>query len=555
MAWVNLEALEVRGILAQRAALTFARLAGEWYRPHEVFTADKSGWPGDWEGRSILATTLMGRATHQTPPWLEEILERVPQHLNAKGYFGKVQPKGVRDEQQMSGHSWFLRGLIEYYYWKKDPGIRAMIERIARNLLVPSLGVYPKYPLTAQERLRTRNWRLSRLQSKTKTHDKSIDTGCAFLAIDGVSQAYELLRWPKIRELLDEMIARFLEMDLVAMKVQTHATLSACRGILRLYEQDGEREHLAIAQRIFDLYKRLAWTENYGNYNWFDRPRWTEVCAIVDSFIVAVWLWRNTGDPQYLEDAHHIYYNSVEHSHRASGGFGSARCLGTEWVYLEVTTYEVEWCCNMRGGEVWPKAYEFLFWHEGDTLTLPFYHNATATIPLKGGALKVRTSTTYPYEGKVRVEVLESASRAVRTLRLFAPSWTRQAETAVLVNGRRVRTEFDRGFLVLKMPLKAGDRIELDLGLSLHVKDTHNQSRYSIKGYHTFRHGPCVLAADFREVLRLGKDADLRPLGMGRYELRGDEVFSGAVLAPISNPHVFTQPLEKRQVLFKEEPG
>ena len=64
----------------------------------------------------------------------------------------------------------------------------------------------------------------------------STDIGCAFMALDGLSQSYQVLRDGRIAALLDTMIARFMEADFIASKFQTHATLAGCRSVLRYYE-------------------------------------------------------------------------------------------------------------------------------------------------------------------------------------------------------------------------------------------------------------------------------------------------------------------------------
>lgn len=542
---VDLSTLTMRGLLAYRTGLTYSRLEGEWYRPHEIFTADKHGWPGDWEGRTILALTLLAQATHREPAWLEELLQRVPEHLNKKGYFGTVVPKGEANEQQLAGHSWFLRGLIEYYLWKQDDRALKMIQTLINNLYLPTRGLYKIYPINDKEAHATKHWILSHLQSKTKTHAMTIDTGCAFIALDGITQAYELLRTPELKALIYEMIARYRQIDFLGMKVQTHATLSGIRGILRFYEIEHNPQHLQLARRMFDMYKAEAWTEDYGNYNWFCRPRWTELCAIVDSFIVSTWLWKHTANPQYLEDAHHIYFNALAFAHRASGGFGSSRCLGSEYVYLRATTYEVHWCCSMRGGEGWHKAHQFALMSDDRGLTLPFYHNLTATIPFADGHVTVVETTGYPFDGSVKLKVLESTTSAEREIRFFAPSWTNGKKTVVRVNGRAQAATFAKGFLVVRRVLRAGDTIELDLNIGLHTGE--RVCKNNTPGYHTFRHGPMLLWMDNPEVIRLARDTQFTHLGGGRYQ--ADGIF-GVLLTPINDPHVLTQPNCVRQVLF-----
>ena len=99
------------------------------------------------------------------------------------------------------------------------------------------------------------------------------------------------------------MITRFFEMDVVAIKAQTHATLTGLRAVLRYYAITGDKELLKKVVERYQLYRDLAITENYENYNWFERPEWTEPCAIIDSYLLSVQLWQSHQNQDYVEDA------------------------------------------------------------------------------------------------------------------------------------------------------------------------------------------------------------------------------------------------------------
>ena len=78
-------------------------------------------WPGDWQGRTILALASLYRAEdgerekqnilHQ----LDDILDSLDEHTNEDGYFGELFDENSVNEQQLSGNSWFLRGLCAVY--------------------------------------------------------------------------------------------------------------------------------------------------------------------------------------------------------------------------------------------------------------------------------------------------------------------------------------------------------------------------------------------------------------------------------------------------------
>src|SRR5690606_30673683 len=112
----------------------------------------------------------------------------------------------------------------------------------------------------------------------------SSDIGCDFIFMDGVIHAYSLFPDPEVKALVEEMIQRFLQMDLVGIKAQTHATLTALRGLLRYYSLTGESYLLEEVVERYDLYHGQAITENFENFNWFGRLAVVEVIPLNDFF-------------------------------------------------------------------------------------------------------------------------------------------------------------------------------------------------------------------------------------------------------------------------------
>ncbi|MBQ8401539.1 MAG: glycoside hydrolase family 127 protein, partial [Clostridia bacterium] len=203
------------------------------------------------------------------------------------------------------------------------------------------------------------------------------------------------------------------------IRVQTHATLTACRGILRLYEKDRDPEKLAFVQKIFRLYTEEGMTANYANYNWFGRPEWTEPCAIIDSFMIACQLYACTDKQKYAELAHKILYNGVYASQRPNGGFGTDTCTGADGLpdsdLLVCSCYEAYWCCSMRGGEGLASVsrYSILELTAEEAAeknscpnTAVVLYPADGTYTVHGVKILVRTS--YPMPGKTTFRILEN---------------------------------------------------------------------------------------------------------------------------------------------------
>jgi uncharacterized protein len=531
------------GDLGVRTGLNYARLEGQWYRPDEVFVADKAGWPADWEGRLILALALHARSTRRTPAYLEEIMDRVPSHLNERGYFGHVLAAGVNDEQQMAGHSWYLRGVLEHHALYRDQRSLDLAASVIDNLLLPSAGNYARYPIDPATRWQSSHWKLSKLQTKSAAHAETSDCGCAFIMLDGATAAYEALRIDALKPLIEEMIARYAQVDFRGINVQTHATLSGMRGILRMHRLTGDTAHLDLVKRMYDLYTGVAWTEAYGNFNWFDVPRWTEPCGIIDSFILATQLWMATGKSRYLADAHHIYYNAMSHALRQTGAFGTDTCVGPCGVLLKPMTYEVTWCCTMRGGEALTRATEYALMSDGDTLVLPFYHNLRATVALAGGTATVRERTGYPHEGTVALTLEKCDSDRPVSVRMFVPPGA--LNPRVTLNGALAPVSAANGMLTVVVPKPAGATVELAFDLPLRAEQAIGQA--TADGYFTWRHGPMLLGLDAEQEHSLRPDTALEDLGGGRYRVRESNV----TLAPLHDIRRLTAPETSRQVLFK----
>ena len=572
----DLNKLTMYGELAMRANLNFARLETEKYWPETIFEMDQHAWPADWEGRTMLALTMHAQTTKREPAFLDAILEAIPDRLNEKGYLGPVYDDGVTHEQAMAGHSWMLRALIEYTNWKKesDPAqaekAMAVLKSIVNGLYIPQTENYADYPVVEPERYEDPRWILSHKQSKTKTHAGTSDCGCAFIAIDGATAAYELLKNEALKPLIENMIASYQTLPREELHVQTHATLSGIRGILRWYRMTGEQKFLDLGREIFDLYKTKAWTDHYANYNWFGLPRWTEPCAVIDSFLISQELWEATGEEGYLRDAHHILYNAIAHAERLNGAFGTDQCVGakikqrkevsdgTPWeesedaiLFSRALTYEVYWCCNMRGGDGLSRAAAYSFYTEGNTVTVPYFHTCKMELELENGTLKLHEKANYPANGNVVFQCLENTAGAV-TLKFFAPdAWSSGAASKVLINGTAVETTFENGFVIATAELKANDELVFDCEMKFYTFDSHECINNS-KDHYSFRHGPMMLgvksvledAADEGVEINIARNAEVKSLGGDRYEV------DGHLLQPMWGKENLIEPLDIYQVLF-----
>ncbi len=488
---VDYEDIAVGGELAERMDANFDRLESERYLPANVFlTEEQSGWwPGDTEGRTILALVLEARASGREPLYLEEIISLIPSHLNEKGYMGTIY-EGKMNEQQLSGNGWMLRALCEYYAWKQDAEVLKTIESISSNLFISGKGKYALYPLERTEADGEEGAESGNISKETDNWMLSTDVGCVFIGMEGLIHAYEYVRTPQMAEVIEEMIGRFLEMDLLAIKAQTHATLTACRGLMRYASLSGKNEYADEAEKRWLLYKAHGMTENYENYNWFNRfDTWTEPCAIIDSYMLAVQLWQHTGKAEYRDDAELIYWNAICHTQRHNGGFGCDNCPGeASGPSLKVSAPEAWWCCTMRGGEGLASAAKYSYWTDGNELYIPFYRESG----LKLDGLVLKQNTDYPFGNSVEIEVLENTLGGF-TLSLPAPQWMK--DIRLELNGEEVASESIDGFISLKDDFEAGSILTLTYSLETYRAEVLNRENTAEDQYRMM-YGPLLLGRE-----------------------------------------------------------
>ncbi len=517
----NCEELVIKGDLAKRLNKNFNRLEEEKYRPEHVFLTDKEsgGWPGDTEGRTILGLVMDARATGRDPKYLQTIIDHLPEHLNAEGYMGDIHP-GIMDEQQLSGNGWMLRGLCEYYLWKKDERVLNMIRSISDNLFVSGKNYYNLYPIRPEDRTQGNGGMSGSINSKLDSWRLSTDIGCLFIGMDGLIQAYDILREERIKNVIGEMIEKFQKVDFVGIQAQTHATLTGLRGLIRYSDIVGDNSYISFVEKVWDLYKKWGMTENFENYNWFKKyESWTEPCAIIDSYMLAVQLWQHTGKVQYLEDAELIYYNGISHTQRVNGGFGCDNSPLPNDPYLRIHAYEAHWCCTMRGGEGLGFLGQNSYFVNCNTLLIPFTGDNIARINSKTG-LKVDITQTsgYPFTSDVKL-VINEEPEELDCIKIFSHSkWSRNH--ALHINGIKVPIIIKEGFVVIERSFRKGDIIELGFENIVNQepllnKDFANDQNSTIKNsdnrtdtteFFKIMKGPLVMGVISEKPIRL-KDA------------------------------------------------
>ena len=334
--------------LQERIERNRKRLLAPYYQIDEIYQEFDAKWPGDKEGRALLAFVNHANMTGFENPCMQPFLEKYPTVVNEKGYLGPVA-EGDLFEQQLSGHSWMLRGFCAHYERYHDEISLSYARNIVRGLFLPTRGKYATYPIHRDNSAGGVSGSSVGILDGWKI---STDIGCAFMSIDGLSHYYVLTKEPEVKVLLDEMIEVYSSIDKEKLKAQTHCTLTAARGMIRMYQCLGDEGYLQRAKEIYHLYISTGMTLTYQNLNWWGRPdSWTEPCAIVDSLILAGELFHITGEEHYRRMAARIFHNGLASSQRPNGGAGTDSLVLAGQPYLYQKKPEAYFCCTMRLAE------------------------------------------------------------------------------------------------------------------------------------------------------------------------------------------------------------
>lgn len=283
---------------------------------------------------------------------MEQLIAALPEKTNGRGHFGAPFSPGRIDEQQLAGHNWFLRGLLAYAELpeaERRDEARRFAKETVENLFLPALENYGNYPVRRDKAAGGVSGNRSAVNDGWWL---STDVGCAFIPLDGLAEYYAATKDESVGAGISSAAERFGGLDFLGLKMQTHATLSALRGILSFYETTREKKYLELVLEIFGLYLKNGMTLTYENFNWFGREdTWTEPCAVVDSLILAIRLFKITADPKYEKLARRIWFNGLRFCQRSNGGAGPNSCVTKARPRLRVSMYEAPFCCTMRYAE------------------------------------------------------------------------------------------------------------------------------------------------------------------------------------------------------------
>jgi len=119
-------------------------------------------------------------------------------------------------------------------------------------------------------------------------------------------------------------------------------------------------------------------------------------------------------------------------------------------------------CCTMNVSRLVASVAGYFYSTGEDTLAVHLYGGASVTVPVSGRNVSLRESSTYPWDGRIRIAI-DPDQPASFALCLRIPGWAIDATASIDGSAVEVAPNVSRGYLRISRKWTAGDVVELHL--------------------------------------------------------------------------------------------
>ncbi len=223
---------------------------------------------------------------------------------------------------------------------------------------------------------------------------------------------------------------------------------------------------------------------------------YTESCAAISNMM---WSWRMLhADPQakYADVVERALYNSINSGMSLSGTLYCYRnplaLSGNPNDRIRNPWYDTT-CCPPNLQRLFASLPGYFYSRSAEGLYVHHYAEGTLEWTLQdGSALRVKQSTSYPWQGNVLLEVSPSVEKDF-ALFVRIPGWSQK--TTVKVNGSPVARVQPGSYLPLRRMWKMGDRVEIGFDMRVQALQANPLARENA-GSVAVQRGPIVYALE-----------------------------------------------------------
>ncbi|MDH6304197.1 DUF1680 family protein [Parabacteroides sp. PF5-5] len=218
-----------------------------------------------------------------------------------------------------------------------------------------------------------------------------------------------------------------------------------------------------------------------------------ETCNTYNMLKLTQFLYEWTNAPQYLDYYEKALYNHIlasQHPHDGRTCYFVSLGMGTKKNFYSKTNNFT--CCMGSGFENHSKYGGAIYAYGADGASLYVTLYIPSVLTWKDKNVKLQMETAYPENGKVKMRLEECPKNEAFTIHLRYPAWATSG-VSVKVNGSTQKITSEAGsYISINRKWKKGDKIELNLPMSLHtVSMPDNADRRAVF------YGPTLLAGVF----------------------------------------------------------
>ena len=226
--------------------------------------------------------------------------------------------------------------------------------------------------------------------------------------------------------------------------------------------------------------------EGFGpEYMLPNKDTYDETCAAVANVFFNYRMFLATGDAKYVDMAEISLYNNV---------LAGVNLEGNRFFYVNLLEADgrrgfnhgnggrAPWfgcaCCPSNIARLIPQVPGMIYSHTDDDIFCGLYAGCETDIELASGKVNIEQKTAYPFDGEVTIEVNPENEGSEFTIWVRIPTWATDrfmpselysytdkasAKVNVKVNGKKVRTAVQDGYMPVSRNWKKGDKVEVEI--------------------------------------------------------------------------------------------
>ena len=302
-------------------------------------------------------------------------------------------------------------------------------------------------------------------------------------------------------------------------------SLHCLQGLVELYRITGDASYRRALLHHWASIRRFD-QRNTGGFSSGERATGNpyvnnaiETCCVVAWQAVMIDALKLTGDSTIADDLESATLNAMLGAQHPSGAwctYDTPMTGGRQPSHVQIRfqarddTPHLN-CCSVNGPRGYGSISEWGVMQDGQGLAINYYGPMTVECQTgEGLPIAIHQQTTYPVDGTIHLEI-EPEEAAEFTIALRIPRWS--TDTQLAVNGRAVDGVAPGQYSRLRRTWQRGDRIELQLDLSVRY-EAGDLEQF---GKASFYRGPILLARDDRfGDLDDALEADTTKLGQAR---------------------------------------